>query len=134
MADAFFAGLSGISDAVARFSAAASAGVGVNESGGQALLKAIDTMHDGVTDALAKADRLAQEPPLGTTPAAQVYKPFLATIATDPVQGFIPAMRKFQEDLVTFRADVEKSMATYEEVDQGARQGITKAGGPTLFA
>ena len=43
-------------------------------------------------------------------------------------------MRKFQEDLVTFRADVEKSMATYEEVDQGARQGITKAGGPTLFA
>jgi hypothetical protein len=39
-----------------------------------------------------------------------------------------------EEDLVTFRADVEKSMATYEEVDRGARQGITKAGGPTLSA
>lgn len=134
MAEAFFAGLGGIGDAVARFSTAAASGVGVNESGGQALIKAIDTMHDGVTDALQKASVLGQEPALGTTPAALVYKPFLATIATDPVQGFLPAMKKFQEDLVQFRSDVEKAMATYQATDEDAQQGITKAGGPTYSA
>lgn len=134
MPEAFFAGLAGISSAVASFRTAAASGVGVNEFGGQALLTAIEKMHDGVTKALDKADYLSQEPALGTTPAAVVYKPFLATVATDPVQGFIPAMKKFQEDLVQFRSDVEKSMAAYQAVDQDAQQGIVKAGGPTLTA
>ncbi|WP_158102838.1 hypothetical protein [Lentzea kentuckyensis] len=134
MPEAFFTGMRGISDSVASFSASVAAGVGVNEHGGQALIKAIDKMYDGVTKALRKADRLSQEPPLGTTPAAQVYKPFLASIATDPAQGFITAATKFKQELEQMRSDVEKAMAAYQTADQDAKQGITKAGGPTLSA
>lgn len=134
MPEAFFAGMKGISDSVAAFSASVADGVGVNEHGGQALIKAIDRMHKGISNALQKTEFLSQEPPLGTTPAAQVYKPFLATIATDPAQGFITAAKKFQKELEQMRADVEKAMATYQTADEDAKQGITKAGGPTLSA
>ncbi|WP_394616531.1 hypothetical protein JNUCC0626_43970 [Lentzea sp. JNUCC 0626] len=134
MPEAFFAGMQGISDSAASFSASVSAGVGVNESGGQALIKAIDKMHNGIVKALSRSDYLSQEPPLGTTPAAQVYKPFLASIATDPSQGFIAAAKKFQKDLEQMRLDVEKAMATYQTADQDAAHGIKKAGGPILSA
>lgn len=134
MPEAFFAGMKGISDSVAAFSASVADGVGVNEHGGQALIKAIDRMHKGISNALQKTEFLSQEPPLGTTPAAQVYKPFLATIATDPAQGFITAAKKFQKELEQMRADVEKAMAAYQTADEDAKQGITKAGGPTLSA
>lgn len=134
MPEAFFAGMKGISDAAASFSASVAAGVGVNENGGQALIKAIDKMHKGVTNALQKSDVISQQPPLGTTPAAQVYKPYLATIATDPVQGFIAAAEELQKKLLQMRADVEKAMAAYQATDEDAKQGINKAGGPTLSA
>ncbi|MDX8145030.1 hypothetical protein SK854_23170 [Lentzea sp. BCCO 10_0061] len=134
MPEAFFAGMQGIRDSAASFSASVAAGVGVNESGGQALIKAIDKMYEGVTNALSKSDYLSQEPPLGTTPAAQVYKPFLASVATDPAQGFITAATKFKQDLEQMRSDVEKAMAAYQTADQDAKQGISKAAGPTLSA
>ncbi|MFD0199890.1 MULTISPECIES: hypothetical protein [Saccharothrix] len=134
MAGGLLAGISGMSGAVAAFSAATAAGFTISETGGQALIRAIDNMHEGATDALRRAEFLSQEPPLGTTPAAQVYKPFLATIATDPIQGFIPAMRRFQDDLNQLRSKVEQAMTTYQVTDQGAGQGVTRAGGPTLTA
>jgi hypothetical protein len=129
MPEAFFSGMRGISESVAAFSASVAAGVGVNEQGGRALIKAVDKMHKGISDALQKTEFLSQEPPLGTTPAAQVYKPFLATIATDPAQGFITAAKQFQKELEQMRADVEKAMAAYQTADQDAKQGINKAGG-----
>lgn len=134
MPEAFFAGMKGISDSVAAFSASVADGVGVNEHGGQALIKAIDKMYDGITRALGRSDIISQQPPLGTTPAAQVYKPYLATIATDPAQGFITAAKELQKKLEQMRSDVEKAMAAYQATDENAKQGITKAGGPTLSA
>lgn len=134
MPEAFFAGMKGISDSVAAFSASVADGVGVNEHGGQALIKAIDKMHEGVARALRQSEILSQEPPLGTTPAAQVYKPYLATIATDPAQGFITAAKELKTKLEQMRSDVEKAMAAYKTADQDAEQGINKAGGPTLSA
>lgn len=134
MPEALFAGMKGISDSAASFSASVAAGVGVSDSGGQALIKAIEKMHDGVTKALKKADYLSAEPPLGTTPAAQVYKPFLASIATDPAQGFITAAKQFQKDLEQMRSDVEKAMAAYKTADEDAKQGISRAGGPIVSA
>ena len=91
-------------------------------------------MYRGVTNALQKSEIISQEPPLGTTPAAQVYKPYLATIATDPVQGFITAAQELKTKLEQMRSDVEKAMAVYKTADQDAEQGINKAGGPTLSA
>ena len=134
MPEAFFAGMQGISDSAASFSASVAVGVGVNESGGQALIKAIDRMLKGVDKALRKSEVLSQEPPLGTTPAAQVYKPFLASIAADPAQGFVPAAKKLQADLERMRSDVERAMATYQASDENAKQGIKRAGGPTYSA
>lgn len=134
MANALVAGLAGMTSAVSGFQAATAAGFRIGETGGQALLNAIDDMLAGVADALNGAERLSQEPPLGTTPAAQVYKPFLATVATDQVQGFIPALIKFRQDLEQLRSDVEQSMGTYQSTDQDAGQGVANAGGPILTA
>lgn len=134
MANALVAGLAGMTSAVSGFQAATAAGFRIGETGGQALLNAIDDMLSEVEQALRKAERISQEPPLGTTPAAEVYKPFLATIATDPVQGFVPAILKFQEDLKRFRVDVEQSMADYRTTDQDSGQGISSAGGSVLTA
>jgi hypothetical protein len=134
MPEAFFAGMRGISDSAASFSASVSAGVGVSESGGEALIKAIGQMQRGVAKALQKAEILSQEPPLGTTPAAQVYKPFLASIAADPVQGFVPAAKQLEKDLERMRSDVERAMAAYQATDEDAKQGIKRAGGPTYSA
>jgi hypothetical protein len=91
-------------------------------------------MLKGVDKALRKSEVLSQEPPLGTTPAAQVYKPFLASIAADPAQGFVPAAKKLQADLERMRSDVERAMATYQATDENAKQGIKRAGGPTYSA
>ncbi|MFI9818655.1 hypothetical protein [Saccharothrix variisporea] len=134
MSDALFAGLRGISDAAASFSTLVAGGVGVNEHGGQALIKAIDKMLDGVTRALRQSHIIGQEPPLGTTPAAQVYKPYLATIATDPVQGFITAAQELKEKLVQMRSDVEQAMAVYQTTEQDNEQRFAMPGGPTLSA
>jgi hypothetical protein len=119
--------LGGVSLAVSNLKAASAQGFGISEAGGNALIDAINTMHDGVIETLQKSDILAQEPPLGTTPAAQVYKPFLATIATDPDQGFVTAMQKLKTDLEQAKELIKKSMATYQESDQGSAQGVNNA-------
>jgi hypothetical protein len=128
MPASFGESLSGANLAVASLKAASAQGFSVNEAGGKALIDAINTMYDEVTEALDKSAFLGQQPPLGTTPAAQVYKPFLATIATNPVQGFITAMKKFQQDLVDTKELIQKSMDTYKATDEGSQQGINKAG------
>ncbi|NUT49539.1 MAG: hypothetical protein HOV94_19860 [Saccharothrix sp.] len=121
-----------MSDSMTTFSALVAGGVGVNEHGGQALIRAIDTMHEGIKWALGRSEVIGQEPPLGTTPAAQVYKPYLATVATDPAQGFLSAAEQFEKDLEQFRADVTQAMATYQTNDEEQAQRVKNAGGPIL--
>ena len=113
MPEAFFARMQGISDSMAGFSSVVAGGAGVTEHGGQTLVKAVERMHTGVTEALRNATLLGQEPPLGTTAAAQVRKPFLDTVATHPAQGIVTAAKQFQEDLEKFRTNVEKAGSTY---------------------
>ncbi|TQM82994.1 hypothetical protein FHX81_5407 [Saccharothrix saharensis] len=132
--DAIVAGISGMGTAVADFGAAVGAGFVVSAKGGAALIEAIDRIQAQSERAIQTADRLAQEPPLGTTPAARVYKPFLATIASDPDQGFVPALRRFTTDLALLRDQVVQAMDLYRTTDQGAEHGVTDAGGPILSA
>jgi hypothetical protein len=89
---AAFAGMGTAIDGIV--AAANSGGFGINETGGQSLINAIDDLATAVAKALHQSAMLEREPPLGDTPAANVYKPFLATIASDPVQGAIPALTK----------------------------------------
>jgi hypothetical protein len=105
----------GISEAVSGIVAASDAGFMVSENGGQPLLDAIRDLQREVATALARADFLQQQPPLGTTPNAVIYKPFLSTIASDPSQGAIPVLRQLQRDLLSAEAAIKKAMANYQE-------------------
>ncbi|MDU0294770.1 hypothetical protein [Saccharothrix longispora] len=125
MADAVMAGIVGMGDAVSGFSAATAAGFRIGDDGGKVLIDAVDDMLSEVVKAIGAADRLSQQPPLGSTPAALVYRPFLATVATDEVQGFIPVLVKFKQDLERLRSDVEKSMGVYQTTDQDAGSTLT---------
>jgi hypothetical protein len=120
------AAFAGIGTAIGGIVAAANTGgFGISHDGGQALLHAIDDLHKAVTSALRKSTQLEQQPPLGTTPAANVYKPFLATVASDPAQGALPVFKKLQTDLVNAHAAIKKAMQNFQETEQ-ANTGIWK--------
>lgn len=119
---AAFAGISRAIDAIAM--AANNGGFGISENGGQALIRAIDDLQSAVEKALGRASVLGQEPALGGTPAATVYKPFLATIATDTAQGAIPALRKLQTDLVNARAAIQKAMQNFQNNEQAQTSSV----------
>lgn len=118
----------GIGDAAQQLKTAADQGFTVEGPGADAMINAVVEMQDTVTSALENSHLLAQVPPLGETPAAQVYKPFMATIATDPAQGFIPFMLGLQRDLADIEASLRKSMTAYQDTDQTGAGGITAAG------
>ncbi|MEU4801735.1 hypothetical protein [Actinosynnema sp. NPDC023587] len=130
----FFQGIDDMSGAVQGFRAATAAGFTISREGGAALLAAISTMLAALEQTLADSAVLSQEPPLGTTPAAKVYRPFLATIASDPAQGFFPAVRKLQQDLNQLADDVRRSMGVYRSTDDGSAHDLNSAGGPTAGA
>jgi len=113
---AAFAGMTTAIDAIT--TAANSGGFGISANGGQPLLNAITDLQHTVETALGHSSYLAHEPGLGTTPAANVYKPFLPTVATDPVQGAIPALKKLQIDLVNAHAAIQKAMQNFQETEQ----------------
>jgi len=122
-----WAGFAGISDAVQQLDIAASQGFTVSGPGAGALMSAVTEMQRDVAAALDKAARFAQEPLLGQTPAAQVYKPFMASIATDPVQGFIPFLKRLQQDLANAETALRKSMPAYDDSDQSNASAIIAA-------
>lgn len=107
----------GISSAVSGIVAASDAGFAISENGGQSLLNAIEDLQEAVRTALGKSSALEQQPALGSTPNANVYKPFLATVASDPTQGAIPVLRKLQADLNNAHAAVKKAMDNYQNTD-----------------
>jgi hypothetical protein len=111
------AAFAGIGSAVSDIVLAANNGFGISENGGQALINAIGDLSKAVEAALGRASNLGQEPALGTTPAAHVYKPFLATVATDPTQGAVPVLRKLQKDLTDAHAAIQKAMQNYQATE-----------------
>src|SRR5882724_852700 len=112
------AAFAGIGSAVSDIVLAANNGFGISENGGQALINAIGDLSKAVEAALGRVSNLGQEPALGTTPAANVYKPFLATVATDPAQGAVPVLRKLQKDLTDAHAAIQKAMRNYQAAEQ----------------
>ncbi|HEX2133764.1 MAG TPA: hypothetical protein VHH15_19635, partial [Actinophytocola sp.] len=76
-------------------SAAASGGFAVNETGGQALLAAIREMRDWIDSQEFDLQRLAQEPPLGSSHGAETMKPYVAKVASDN-QGFVTMLQEFR--------------------------------------
>jgi hypothetical protein len=118
----------GITEAANGIVAAALDGFSVSENGGQPLLDAIQDLKTEVESALRKSSWLASEPPLGSTPNAEIYKPFLATIASDPAQGAVPMFRQLLDDLNKAEAAIKQAMANYRDADVSAGADITAAG------
>jgi hypothetical protein len=114
----------GISDAVSGIKAAVSAGFTISEGGGQPLLDAISDLQTEIRNALKKSSQLQTQPELGTTPAAAVYKPFLATVASDPTQGAIPVLTKLQADLADAQTAIQKSMDNYKTTEAEAASSV----------
>lgn len=108
-----------ISAAVSGLVAASQTGFTISENGAKPLLAAIEDLQEQVRDALSQSHRLELQPPLGDTPNAKVYKPFLATIASDPTQGSIPALRILQGSLNDAHAAITKAMNNYENTEHG---------------
>src|ERR1700761_72017 len=121
------AAFQGISNAVSGIVLAANTGFAISENGGQPLLNAINDLATEVASALGKANSLEREPPLGTTPNATVYKPFLATVASDSTQGAIPVLRKLHDDLASAHAAIQKAMTNYAESDQGGASALNSS-------
>ncbi|MCP2169016.1 hypothetical protein [Goodfellowiella coeruleoviolacea] len=118
------AGLGGVGRAVGGLKAAAAKGFTVSEAGGQALIKAIDNLRGKLDELSGRAAELGQEPALGQTPAARVYRPFLATVATDPDDGLVAALRQLSQDLQDARDAITASMASYQQTDQDGGRGL----------
>ena len=120
------AAFAGISTAIGGILTAANSGsFSVTPEAGKALLSAIDDLHTAVDSALGKSAILGAEPALGNTPAAKVYKPFLATVASDPVQGAIPVFRKLKSDLINAHAAIKKAMDNYDATEQANTSILT---------
>ncbi|WP_156754026.1 hypothetical protein [Actinokineospora pegani] len=109
--------LGAIGASMASFASAAAAGqFAVNESGGQALISAIDKLQSWLDSNLLKLRRLEQEPPLGSSHAALVVKPFMVDVATD-AQGFLTQLTALNESLTVAREAIITAMAQYQDTD-----------------
>lgn len=120
----------GISAAVGGIVEAADAGFSISENGGQPLLNAIQDLKKEVETALGKASVLESRLPLGSTPNANVFKPFLATVASDPTQGAIPVLRKLQTDLNNAHDAIQKAMNNYQNTDHGNATNLNGSATP----
>ncbi|WP_156757939.1 hypothetical protein [Actinokineospora pegani] len=115
-----------IGASMAQFVNAASAGqFAVNEQGGQALIAAIDQLQDWLVDNLYKLRDLEQEPPLGSSHAAEVMKPFMVNVATDH-QGFLTQLRALNENLAKARKAIEIAMSNYQQTDSDITAALTR--------
>ncbi|NUT50613.1 MAG: hypothetical protein HOV94_25385 [Saccharothrix sp.] len=105
--------------------ASAAGGFTITGDGGRALLRALDDLEDKLTVALGQAETLGRSPRLGTTPAALVYRPFLATIATDDGQGLVPTVHHLLASVARARAAITDALAAYRDGEGSAHAAIT---------
>lgn len=90
------------------------------EEAAEALKSGMKDLQKTLRSVMAKSARLSQEPPIGQTPAAKVFKPFLATVATDADQGFVPVLKKMLKDADDIVDAIDKSAKSTQATDEGA--------------
>ncbi|AHH95482.1 hypothetical protein [Kutzneria albida] len=122
-----YAAIDGISGAVSQLKAAsASGGFSITEEGAEPLLKAVADLKAEVRSHIMKSTGLAEVLPLGQTPAAQVYRPFMATVASDQAQGLLPFLHKLQTDLDDVENTIRKSVALQQDADHSGASSLRK--------
>ena len=126
------AALAGFSEGVASLKQATSDGFAVSGEGVQVLLDAVNEFYEELDEMSGEIRFLGEEWPIGTTPAAQLYRPHFAATAKDPQQGVVAAVNKLKEELRAIRESLEKARASYTHADEGGRQGVKNAGGTLI--
>ncbi|PPK67566.1 hypothetical protein V5P93_005407 [Actinokineospora auranticolor] len=97
-------------------SAATDGGFAVNETGGQALLTAIQNMLDWIDGQQYNFQLLSREPQLGSTNAAAIMKPFMVSVATDE-RGFVTQVMALRDSLEEAKAAIKDAMKNYHSAD-----------------
>ncbi|TCP57197.1 hypothetical protein EV191_1011150 [Tamaricihabitans halophyticus] len=97
----------------------------VNETGGQALINALDRIEAGLDEALQDVYLITGEPPIGDTPVAKVIKPFMQETAIGTEQSFLPNIQEFREKVIPqAREAIKKAMENYQSSDSDNAQGL----------
>lgn len=119
------AGLEGMASGFSDLKSAISCGgVTFTEESANALKSAMQELQHTLRSVRMKANVLGEESPIGDTPAARVYKPFLASIATDPAQGLVPQLNKMLRDADDIIAAIDKSAKSTQAADEGGAGGM----------
>jgi hypothetical protein len=110
-------GATAIKDSMNQFAqAAANGGFTVNETGGQALIGAIDKLLDWIDSSGGDLVYLSQNPKLGGSSGGKTIAPFAQKVATDQ-QGFLTVLQQLQESLTTAKQGIKTAMKNYQEHD-----------------
>lgn len=98
-------------------------GFAVDESGGEALLRAVRGLADWLDGHLGRLDALDREPPLGQTAGALAVKPHMRAAATDE-QGFLTQLRALRQTLANAEHGIRAAMSDYQSVDSLNAAGL----------
>ncbi|RZS44920.1 hypothetical protein EV193_101801 [Herbihabitans rhizosphaerae] len=106
--------------------AAAKGDIEVEPTGGQALIRAIDKLQGFINEQEGNAVNRQQEPPLGDSNGARVIKPFVASVASDPGQGFYPMLKHLRTQLNTYKDAITMAMNNYKATDLRQASGMNR--------
>jgi hypothetical protein len=114
-----FAAGAAIGASMSAFAAsAASGGFAVNETGGQALLGAIQNMKNSIMEMQMQLQVANVQPPLGGSHGASTMASVDLAVASDG-QGFMPMLLKFVESLDAAEQGINDAMRNYQAMDDG---------------
>lgn len=116
MLDAGGGGGGGVPSMAGLVAAAASGAFTVNETGGQALLKAIRDLAEVVDNNLADLRTANRALPLGKSNGANQMKPYMRDVLTDD-QGFATRLKQFRQTLVDAESAITAAMKNYHSTD-----------------
>jgi hypothetical protein len=88
------------------------------------LKKGMQALQDRLDNVQASSHIISQEPSIGDTPKTKVYKPFFASIATDPDQGLLPQIDKMQHDVQEIIDNIDACVRDMRQTDEGGAQGM----------
>ena len=114
---------------MANFAKAASAGAfEVSETGGKALIEAIEDFQNWIQDVSERTNRLTQERKLGGSVGAQTMKGFTQSVATDG-EGFLTQLRALRDSLDKAKEGIQRAMDNYRATEEANEAALRKAGG-----
>lgn len=122
-------GLANATQSVKELKVALSNGVKLDKESADALVASINNGIGRVNDALAESSAQGHDVlKIGSTPAADLYKPVYRKVNVDPDQGGEAALTKLKQQLEDARDTVKACVRATQETDAGSGTGLRNAG------